>query len=108
MPFRHNDVDSFRDILASVLDSHLIKQGSRSIIVSVESVHSMDGDLCPIQEFLEVSKEICPKGSGLVSSLGNQNEIAIRLHTCGKGMASPGGKILPIVHVCTLVLARVI
>lgn len=63
MPFGHNDVDSFRDILASVLDSHLMKQGSRSIIVSVESVYSMDGDPCPIQEFLEVSKEICPKGN---------------------------------------------
>ena len=31
MPFRHNDVDSFRDVLVSVLDSQpAIKQGSRS------------------------------------------------------------------------------
>lgn len=63
MPFCHRDGDSFRDILVFVLDSHLIKQGSGSIIASVEPVHSMDGDLCPIQEFLEVAKEICPKGN---------------------------------------------
>ncbi|KAL1970192.1 hypothetical protein VTN77DRAFT_5352 [Rasamsonia byssochlamydoides] len=114
MPFRHNDVDSLRDTLISVLDSQpLIKQGSRSIIVSVESVYSMDGDVCPVQEFLEVVKEICPKGnvvfcvdeahatgimgpkgSGLVSALGIQNEIAIRLHTCGKALASTGAVIL--------------
>lgn len=113
LPFRHQDVDSFRDTLASVLDSQpLIKQGSRSIIVSVESVYSMDGDICPIKELLEISKEVCPqgnvvfcvdeahgtgvlgpKGAGLVSALGLQKEIALRLHTCGKAMASTGGKV---------------
>ncbi len=113
MPFRHQDVDSFRDILVSVLDSQpLIKQGSRSIIVSVESVYSMDGDVCPIKELLEVSKEVCPKGNvvfcmdeahgtgvlgpkgaGLVSALGLEKQIALRLHTCGKAMASTGGEI---------------
>lgn len=33
-----------------------------------------------------------PKGAGLVSALGLEKEIAIRLHTCGKAMASAGGK----------------
>ena len=111
-PFRHNDVDSFRDTLISIVDSQpMIKQGARSIIVSVESVYSMDGDTCPIVEMLEASKEICPKGNvvycmdeahgtgvfgpkgaGLVSALGIQDQIAIRLHTCGKAMASTGGR----------------
>lgn len=77
----------------------------------------MDEDVCPIQEFLEVTKEVCPKGnavfvvdeahatgglgpkgSGLVSALGIENEIAIRLHACEKAMASTGGKKLPIAH----------
>ncbi|KAI4271508.1 MAG: hypothetical protein L6R38_006863 [Xanthoria sp. 2 TBL-2021] len=114
MPFRHQDVDSFRETLVSVMDSQpLIKQGSRSIIVSVESVYSMDGDTCPIEELLEISKEVCPKGNvvfcmdeahgtgvlgpkgaGLVSALGLEKEIALRLHTCGKAMASTGAVIL--------------
>ena len=119
MPFRHNDVDSFRDVLVSVLDSQpAIKQGSRSIIVSVESVYSMDGDICPLQEFFEVAKETCPKGNvvfcvdeahatgilgpkgaGLVSALGVQSQVAIRLHTCGKAMACTGGKILSVARI---------
>ncbi|KAI4262740.1 MAG: hypothetical protein L6R42_002089 [Xanthoria sp. 1 TBL-2021] len=35
-----------------------------------------------------------PKGAGLVSALGLEKEIAIRLHTCGKAMASTGAVIL--------------
>lgn len=111
--FRHNDVDSLRDTMASVVDSQpMIRDGSRSILVSVESVYSMDGDVCPLLEMLEVAREICPKGNavfivdeahatgilgpkgaGLVSALGVEKDIAIRLHTCGKALASTGGKI---------------
>lgn len=109
--FRHNDVDSFRNVLSSVMDAQpMIKEGSRSILVSVESVYSMDGDICPLLELLEIAREICtkgnfafivdeahatgiigPKGAGLVSALGVENEIAVRLHTCGKALASSGG-----------------
>lgn len=126
MTFRHNDVDAFRDTLVSVMDSQpLIKDGSRCVLVSVESVYSMDGDICPIEEFLEVAKEVCPKGNavfivdeahatgilgpkgaGLVNALGIEKEIAIRLHTCGKAMASTGGEISPISHVQRSSLTR--
>lgn len=112
IPFRHNDVESFRDALVSVLDSQpKIRDGSRSILVSVESVYSMDGDICPLEELLEAAKEVCPKGNavfivdeahatgiigpngaGLVNALGLEKEIAVRLHTCGKALASTGGK----------------
>ncbi|RYO74618.1 hypothetical protein DL764_010771 [Monosporascus ibericus] len=114
MPFRHNDVDSFRDVMTSVMDSQpAIRDGSRSILVSVESVYSMDGDVCPLEDLLEVSREICPKGNavfivdeahatgilgpkgaGLVNALGVEKSIAVRLHTCGKAMASTGAVIL--------------
>ncbi|OTA56528.1 putative aminotransferase [Hypoxylon sp. EC38] len=114
MPFRHNDVDSFRDTLASVVDSQpLIRDGSRSVLISVESVYSMDGDICPIEELIEIAKEVCPKGNavfivdeahatgiigpngaGLICELGLQDEIAIRLHTFGKALASTGAVIL--------------
>ncbi|KAG5913806.1 hypothetical protein E4U53_004771, partial [Claviceps sorghi] len=108
--FRHNDVDALRGAIASVLDSQAqIADGSRTLLISVESVYSMDGDVCPLLEMLEVAKEMCPKGNaafivdeahatgilgpkgaGLVSQLGVEKQIAIRLHTCGKALASTG------------------
>ncbi|EGP84004.1 5-aminolevulinate synthase [Zymoseptoria tritici IPO323] len=114
VPFRHNDVDAYREALASAYDSHpMIRDGSRCVIISVESVYSMDGDVCPLEEFIEISKEIFPKGNaifvvdeahatgilgpkgaGLVSKLGLEKEIAVRLHTCGKALASSGAFIL--------------
>ena len=109
--FRHNDPDALQEALISVCDSQpLIQQGKRCILVAVESSYSFDGDVCPLQELIEVAKEICPlgnvqfivdeahstgvigpKGSGLVSALGLEKQIAVRLHTYGKAMASSGG-----------------
>ncbi|KAI9151266.1 5-aminolevulinate synthase [Paramyrothecium foliicola] len=113
-PFRHNDVDAFREALISVLDSQsMVKNGQRSLFVAVESVYSMDGDVCPLLEMLDVTKEVCPRGNvvfivdeahatgvmgpngaGLVQRLGVEKDIAIRLHTCGKALASTGAVIL--------------
>lgn len=62
--FRHNDVDSFRDTIADVLSSQpMIADGSRSIIFAVESVYSMDGDICPIEDLLEVAREEMSAGN---------------------------------------------
>ena len=71
----------------------------------------MDDDVCPLVEMLQIAKEICtlgnavfavdeahgtgvlgPKGSGLVCKLGLEKKIAIRLHTCGKALASSNGR----------------
>lgn len=110
--FDHNDVASFRSTLLSLADSQpLIKQGKRCVIVAVESVYSMDGDICPLQELVDASKEMFPEGNvqfvvdeahstgiighqgrGLVSELGLENEIAVRLHTFGKAMSAGGGE----------------
>ncbi|KAI0190589.1 5-aminolevulinate synthase [Astrocystis sublimbata] len=113
-PFRHNDVDSFRDTIADIMGSQpMIANGSRSIIFAVEAVYSMDGDVCPIEEMIEIAREempesnfafildeahatgiIGPKGGGLAQSLGIEKDIAVRLHTYGKAMASTGAVIL--------------
>lgn len=113
-PFRHNDVDALRDVLTSIVDSEsLINNGSRTILISVESVYSMDGDICPLREMLEAARETCPKGNfvfivdeahatgiigpkgvGLVSAMGLEKEIAVRVHTYGKALASTGGKTI--------------
>ncbi|GFF35666.1 8-amino-7-oxononanoate synthase [Aspergillus udagawae] len=112
--FRHNDLDAFREAMSSTMDSHpMLQDGSRSILVSIESVYSMDGDVCPLVEMLEIAREICPKGNfafiadeahatgivgprgvGLVKLLGLENEVAIRLNTCGKALACTGSVVL--------------
>ncbi|KXT04106.1 hypothetical protein AC578_4896 [Pseudocercospora eumusae] len=61
VPFRHNDLDAFRDAMESVHDSQ-----------------PMTGVLGK-------------NGVGLVSTLGLEKEIAVRLHTCGKALGSSGG-----------------
>ncbi|KAL7940958.1 class II aminotransferase/8-amino-7-oxononanoate synthase [Trichoderma barbatum] len=113
-PFRHNDVESFSEALLAVLDTEpQIRNGTRSVIVSIESVYSMDGDICPLQELVDTAKEILPaknavfiideaygtgilgpKGSGLVCELGLEKEIAIRMHTFPKALGSTGSAIL--------------
>ncbi|KAI0540916.1 putative aminotransferase [Xylaria digitata] len=113
--FRHNDVESFRETLLSILDSQpLIKQGKRSIIVAVESIYSMEGDVCPLLDLVEAAEEVSqehgnvqfvvdethstgligPKGYGLVCELGLEAEIAVRVHTYSKAMGACGGIIL--------------
>ncbi|KAJ2988511.1 hypothetical protein NUW58_g3939 [Xylaria curta] len=113
-PIRHNDCDHFREVLASVVESEEgVRDGSRCVLVAVESVYSMHGDVCPLREMVDIAKEVCPlgnvefivdeahgtgivgpKGAGLVSALGMEKEVAVRLHTCGKSLASAGAAIL--------------
>lgn len=110
--FRHNDVDSMREAIMAVLDTQpQIVDGSRSLLISVESVYSMDGDICPLVDMMDVAREMCPKGNavfivdeahatgimgpkgaGLVSKLGLEKEIELRIHTCGKALGSTGGE----------------
>ena len=111
--FRHNNIAAFRNILTSILDTQpLIKQGRRSILVAVESVYSMEGDVCPLLELVEIADEISeglgniqfvvdethsagligPNGTGLVCELGLEADVAVRLHTYSKAMGSCGGR----------------
>lgn len=109
--FRHNDVESLYDTLLSIRESEpLIREGERSVIIAVESVYSMDGDICPLQELIDTAKEVFPlgnaqfmvdeahatgvvgpQGRGLVSLLGLEKEVAIRMHTMSKAMGCVGG-----------------
>ncbi|UKZ48041.1 hypothetical protein TrVGV298_002277 [Trichoderma virens] len=112
--FRHNDVDSFSEVLLLVLKSEpQILNGTRLLIASIESVYSMDGDICPLQELIDTAKEILPaqntvfiideaygtgilgpKGSGLLCELGLEKEVAIRIYTFPKALGSVGAAIL--------------
>ncbi|KAJ2987429.1 hypothetical protein NUW58_g4513 [Xylaria curta] len=114
LPFTHNDPDSLRNVLTKLKNSvPEFKTGARSVLVCVESIYSMDGDVCVLQELIHVVKEEFPlgnaqflvdeahsigvigdRGCGLVSMLGLEKEIAIRIHVASKALGSVGGMIL--------------
>lgn len=114
LEFRHNSLDSFQEVLASLKSmDNSFATGEKSILICVESIYSMQGDICPLKEMVHIVKELFPagnaqfvideahstgvlgpNGAGLVSLLGLEKEIAIRVHMCSKALSSTGGKHL--------------
>jgi 8-amino-7-oxononanoate synthase len=81
----------------------------RNVFVVTESVFSMDGDLCPLQELVNVGKSynahliideahatgvIGGKGEGLVQQQNLHTEIFCRIHTFGKACGCHGAAVL--------------
>lgn len=114
MSFSHNDPDALRDVLLGLRDAHReFREATRSVLVLVESVYSMDGDVCPLSELLHVTREVFPLGNaqlmvdeahcvglvgphglGLVRMLGLENQVAVRVQTGSKSLGSTGGVVL--------------
>ncbi|KAF4997928.1 hypothetical protein FGRMN_3519 [Fusarium graminum] len=114
LPFKHNSAEGLRGVLVELKNSQsLIRDGSRCVLVAVESIYSMDGDVTPLAEIVQVVKDVFPAGNaqiiideahstgllgengrGLVCELGLEKEVAIRLHTYGKGLGATGAAIL--------------
>ena len=107
--FRHNSIEALRGVLEAERD----KAGRCNVFVAVESVYSMDGDVAPLREMVDVAEEVLGKerayvvvdeahatgvlglrGRGLVSELGLEGRVFARLHTFGKALAGNGGKFL--------------
>lgn len=104
-PFKHNSVDDLAYQLNACSRTHTEK------IIVVESVYSMDGDICPLGEVLQVAEAhdamvlvdeahgtgvLGKRGEGLVSSLGLQrhpNLLGV-VHTFGKGVGVHGAALL--------------
>jgi 8-amino-7-oxononanoate synthase len=111
IPFKHNSVDNLKQILQVLKDDDVyVGKGPKNVFVAVESVYSMDGDLCPLQELVDMVEEqlpygnghivideahatgvVGPKGRGLVSQLGLEKRVFARLHTFGKSVGASGG-----------------
>lgn len=111
--FPHSDIDAFRLALQDTLSTQpLVQQGKRCVLVALESIYSMDGDVCPLHELISVAKEVFhgregqvqfvmdeahsigvigPKGAGLVCELGLQDQVAVVVHSYGKAMGATGG-----------------
>lgn len=124
IPFRHNSVDDLQDILVRLTETGMLTGGPSSdassassinVWLAVESVYSMDGDICPLQALLDVMSKyvsndrICavvdeahstavygPRGRGLVNALGLQADARIkaRLMTFGKAWGASGAIVL--------------
>lgn len=112
--FRHNSVEDMRQQLEYIRDSNdEILEGEKTVHIAVESVYSMDGDICPLAELVEVAKDelpegnfviivdeahtnglFGPKGAGLVSQLGLEKDVAVRLNTFGKAVGAQGAVVL--------------
>lgn len=100
--FKHND-------LADLI--HLLEQYPTDTVkwVVVESVYSMDGDMAPLQELIQLKQKYSfelivdeahaggvygPHGAGLCVELGIENEIFARVVTFGKAWGNAGAVVL--------------
>ena len=106
--FKHNDVED----LSRILQQFSSSSPERTVFVAVETVYSMEGDLAPLTEIVDLMDALLPhnnahlivdeahatgiygpNGSGRVCELGLEKRVSIRLHTFGKALASNGGKL---------------
>ncbi|KIW98849.1 uncharacterized protein Z519_00512 [Cladophialophora bantiana CBS 173.52] len=121
--FKHNDVED----LSRILQQFSSSSPSQTIFVAVETVYSMEGDLAPLTEIVNLMEAILPhnnahlvvdeahatgvygpNGSGRVCELGLEKRVSIRLHTFGKALACNGAIILcsPIIRLFLINYAR--
>lgn len=97
--FSHNDMAHLRKILEKHRDSY------DECIIVTESIFSMDGDIAPLRELVELKREFRamlyvdeahafgvrgPKGEGVCAELGILHDVDVLVATLGKAIASSG------------------
>lgn len=104
--FKHNDVDDLREVLQPLSSM----TPNQNVFVAVETVYSMEGDVAPLSQIVALTEELFParnchivvdeahatgvygdNGRGIVSQLGLESKISVRLQTFGKALACNGG-----------------
>lgn len=100
--FPHNNVQQLSRLLATIR----AKSATARILVITESVFSMDGDLCPLREILDLTENhgalllldeahatgvLGRHGMGLAEELGLQSRIAFQMGTLSKAAGLAGG-----------------
>lgn len=98
--FRHNDMEDLRKKLKVSRQSHRI--------VVVEAIYSMAGDICPLNEIVQICQEenaelivdeahstgvLGNEGKGLVHTLGLEQKILARILTFGKALGCAGALV---------------
>ncbi len=99
--FRHNDTAHLRELLADA-------GKERAKLIVFESVYSMDGDIAPIAEIIDLAKEFGaltyidevhavgmygPRGGGIAEREGLMGDIDIIEGTLAKGFGTMGGYV---------------
>ena len=94
--FKHNDLNDLEQKL---------KRSKGKTFIAVESIYSMDGDECPLEQLTVLAEKydaniildeahgtgvMGEDGGGLAVSLNLENKIAIRTYTFGKAMGCHG------------------
>jgi len=77
--FKHNDVQDLRTVLAEVLRSDVgVQKGERNVWVGVETLYSMDGDLSPLKEIVELVESMLPRGNGhmVVDEVSSESSLS--------------------------------
>lgn len=102
--FPHNDVERLEKILRQVRT----RQAAARVLLVTESVFSMDGDLAPLREIVDLKEKFGawllvdeahgfgvrgPGGIGLVAELGLSERVEVQMGTLGKALGSAGGFI---------------
>lgn len=98
--FKHNDMSALNKIIANEVGNY------QHIVIMVESIYSMDGDMAPLEELIKLKREFPKitlyvdeahgfgvrgeKGLGLVEELGVIDQIDIIVGTLGKAACSYG------------------
>ena len=103
--YDHNDVESLRSALERAARN---ANGDGGILVVVDGVFSMEGDIAPLPEMLPLLKEfgarlmvddahasgvIGPQGNGTAAHFGLTDEVGLIMGTFSKSFASLGGFI---------------
>ncbi|WP_245975168.1 aminotransferase class I/II-fold pyridoxal phosphate-dependent enzyme [Deminuibacter soli] len=98
--FAHNDMVQLEERL---------QKADGTIFVVTESVFSMDGDMCPLQQLVALCTAynahliideahatgvVGERGEGLVQHLGLQQQVFCRVHTFGKACGCHGAAVL--------------
>jgi 8-amino-7-oxononanoate synthase len=99
--FRHNDLGD--------LERKIQRANAEKIFIAVESIYSMDGDECPLEELIRLAQAynailvldeahstgvIGDHGSGLAVKLGLADKVDVRIHTFGKAMGVHGACVV--------------
>jgi len=98
--FVHNDVSDLE---------RRLQQAHGNVFIVTESVFSMDGDICPLQQIVALCEKYNAhliideahatgvtgnRGEGLVQQLQLQEKIFCRMHTFGKALGCHGAAVL--------------
>jgi 7-keto-8-aminopelargonate synthetase-like enzyme len=105
--FKHNDLEDLADILKWA-DAQTTGGKRPRVLVVTESVFSMDGDVAPLKELVELKERhgawlmvdeahatglFGSRRSGLAEAAGVSGRIEIQMGTLGKSLGSSGGYI---------------